>query len=84
MNQTINNEYGKGYKALSLICTLGYFGSIVYFVFAVGVITKNLMGGTLMIFGAVFSGLLIYVFSKIGIAVFLIRDELANKKKQTE
>ena len=83
MKPSLKDEMNKGYKALSLLCTLGYFSCIVMIVISVVYFTKDIMSGFIMLLGSMFSGVIIYVISKIGVAVFLIRDEIGSNETKS-
>lgn len=77
-------EYGKGYKSLMILCVLGYIGSTLYLLLGIMALTKSVTAGLLAIFGASMGYVSVYVFNKIGHAVFIVRDIQIKKTEETK
>jgi 2-phosphoglycerate kinase len=81
MEQYLSKEKYRGYNALTIFTVFGYIACAIYGIVIIIAGIKNpiiwLIGGI----GVGFSALGIYIFARIGNAVFITRDYIANTLK---
>ena len=77
-------EYGKGYSAIMVLSILGYIGCSIYGFMGFITLSKSLPAGLLLIFSASLGTVSVYVFNKIGLAVFIVRDIQITKVEENK